>query len=355
MKKYGVFIPFGILILGIVFHGMPVFAGPVSEKYELSTYDFGSAGIASASSTLFGMFAAVGSLGGSSLSGELFSAGSGITYSQQADLPPAPTFTNPGATYDRLKLIINTGSNPEDARYAVAISKDGWATTQYIKSDFTIGETLVQSDFLTYPEWGSAEGKVITQLAPNTLYRVKVKAQTGEFTETGWGGQASAQTLTPSLSFGVSGNQLTFDSLSSANSYTDSSKQTTLSTSTNAYYGYIVYAYETGPLSYLTKTIADYPAPNSAPTAWTGTGFGYSTSDTALSGGAADRFTAGGPKYAGFVTVAPGDPVADHTAVVGGEPIMNEEHTVSYRVTVNPSQTAGVYKNTIIYVVVPTY
>ncbi len=355
MKKFTIFILVGFLSLGIFFHGMPVFAGPVSDRYELSTYDFGSAGIASASSTLFGMFAAVGSLGGSSLSGDLYSAGGGITYSQQADLPPAPTFTNPGATYDRLKLIINTGSNPEDASYAVAISKDGWATTQYIKSDFTIGESLTQSDFLPYSQWGSATGTVITQLAPNTLYRVKVKAQTGQFTETGWGSEASAQTLTPSLSFGVSGNQLTFDSLSSANSYTDSTKQTVLSTSTNAYYGYIIYAHETGPLSYLAKTIADYPAPNSAPTPWSGTGFGYSTSDNTLSGGTADRFTAGGPNYAGFVQGAPGDPVADHTTVVGGEPITNEEHTISYRVTVDPSQTAGVYKNTIIYVVVPTY
>jgi len=332
-----------------------VFAGPASDRYELTTYDFGTGGISGATSSSYGMYAAVGSLGGSSVSGTLYSIGGGITYSQQADLPPAPIFSNPGATYDRLKIVIQTGNNPSDARFAVAISDDGWATTQYVKSDVTIGNTLEETDFMVYDDWGGALGTVITQLKMNTLYSVKVAAKTGDFTQTGWGPSASAQTQTPFLSFGVSGNQLSFNSLSSENEYTDASKQTVLTTSTNAYHGYIVYGYETGPLTYLTRTIPNYASLNSAPTTWSGTGFGYSTSDNTLVGGVADRFTLGGPKYSGFTVSAPGDPVADHTSLVEGEPITDEQHTLSYRVTVDPSQIAGKYTNTIIYIVVPTY
>lgn len=202
---------------------------------------------------------------------------------------------------------------------------------------------------------GGASGKYVTGLKSDTLYKIKVKANTGAYTETGWGPDASASTVTPSLSFGINSSTVTFDPLIPENSFTDSSKSTVFTTSTNAYNGYTVYGHEIGPLTYLDKTIADYGSPNSSPTVWSGSGFGYTTNDSNLIGGTADRFTNGGPKYAGFTTSAPGDPVADHTAVVVDNPIVNEQYTVSYRVTAPNTAVAGAYKNTLVYVIVPSY
>jgi len=205
----------------------------------------------------------------------------------------------------------------------------------------------------TNTAWGGATGSFIRTLKANTTYTVKLKAKNGKYTETQWGPTASATTSTPSLTFGISANSLAFNNLNSGNSYTDTSKTTTLTTSTNAYYGYTVYAHETQPLTSGSNTIADYASPNSTPTTWSGTGFGYNTDDSSLAGGTANRFV--GSKFAGFTTSTPGDPVADHTAVVESSAISSEQFIVSYRVTAASTTPAGNYQNKIIYVVVPTY
>ncbi|MBI1863168.1 hypothetical protein HYS00_03540, partial [Candidatus Microgenomates bacterium] len=93
---------------------------------------------------------------------------------------------------------------------------------------------------------------------------------------------------------------------------------------------------------------------NASPTSWSGVGFGYTTDDSNLTGGTVDRFTNGGPKYAGFGTSAPGDPVADHAGAIT-TPVSNESFTISYRVTGNVLTKAGTYSTTVIYTVVPTY
>lgn len=337
---------------------LPVFvlAGPTSEHYELRTYGFGAGGITDASSSAYGMIGIAGEQAGNTATSSAYQSQPGLIFTQQANLPPAPTFTNPGSTYNRLKLVINPASNPEDGTFAVAITGDNWITTQYVKSDLTVGETLTNSDWMTYDDWGAALGRTITGLDADTTYRVKVKARSGDFTETGWSAVASAATVTPSLTFGISSGSIDFDALTSLNSWTDDSKSTVLTTSTNAYHGYTVFAHETDPLtdSYA-NTIDDYASPNSNPTAWTGLGFGYTTDDDTLAGGTADRFVSGGTKYAGFTTDTPGDPVADHSDPVSDTPITDETYTVTYRVTANGNTIAGQYKNTVLYIVVPEY
>ena len=110
----------------------------------------------------------------------------------------------------------------------------------------------------------------------------------------------------------------------------------------------------TQALTFGSNNIANYASPNSAPTTWSGTGFGYSTDDNSLTGGTGDRFTNGGPKFAGFTTSAPGDPVADHSGPVLTE-ISNENFNISYRVSADQNTSAGTYTTTVIYVVVPEY
>lgn len=336
-----------------------VWAGPTSTNYELKDYGFGGGGTAKSDSTNYSIFGLAGEVETGKPGSTNYKAGVGLVYTLQANVPPAPTWTNPATNYDRLKIVIATGGNPTDALYAVAISDDSFITTQYVKSDFTVGSTLALTDWLPYStgatNWGGTAGKFIRTLKAGTTYQVKVAAKRGNFTESGYGPTASTATSNPSLTFGISSSTLTFANLNSANAYTDSTKTTVLTTSTNAYNGYTIYGHETGPLTFGANTIPDFGSPNSLPTPWSGTGFGYTTDDSNLAGGTADRFTNGGPKFAGFTTSAPGDPVADHTAVVEDTAVANEQFISTYRVTAGETTPAGAYTNTVIYVVVPTY
>lgn len=341
-------------VVCLLFTAFPVFAGPSNGTYEMIEYGFGNGGTENSTNGTYKLNAIAGEQQGGLGSNGTFSIGDGLIFTHMADVPPAPTFTNPSSNYDRLKFVLATGGNPSDATYAIAISSDNFTTTNYVQSDNTVGSVLGSEDWQTYATWGGASGAYVTGLAANTTYKIKVKSRQGNFTQTGYGPTASASTVTPSLTFSVSANSVTFSNLNSGNSYTDSSKTTVLTTSTNAYNGYIVYAHTTGLLTSGAFTIPAYASTNGSPTTWSGTGFGYTTDDASLAGGTANRFTSGGPKYAGFVTTTPGDPVADHAGPVLTT-ISGETFTISYRITVPSSQTAGTYTSKIIYVVVPTF
>jgi hypothetical protein len=354
LKRFGKF----LLIFLIFLFGfqITIWAIPASDHYELRSYGFGAGGIIDGQSAKYKMEGIAGEQSGSQSASENFKTGPGVIFTQQANVPPAPSWTNPGSTYDRLKIIINTGGNPSDAKFAVAITDNGWGTTYYLQSDFTIGTALGPEDFMTYADFNTNQGKYITGLRSSTPYRVKVKAQTGNFTESAWGPDVEASTIAPSLTFSVSADSIKFDQLNGENSWTDDTKFTSVTTSTNAYNGYTVLAYETQPLTdNFNNTINDFGSLNSAPTIWTDTGFGYTTNDNNLGGGTADRFTNGGPKYAGFTLDPPGDPVADHLTPVVDTPISNEQFNISYRVTSSQNKKAGIYQNTIIYIAVPEY
>lgn len=332
----------------------PIFAGPQSTNFELKTYDFGNGGTQETSSTNYSMQGEAGSQDKTKSSGTNYNLNSGLTFSNQANVPAAPTVSNPAQNYDRLKIVLNNGNNPSDATFAIAISPDNFTTTYYVQSDNTIGTSLGTEDWQTYTTWGGATGFFAKTLKQNTTYTVKVKARSGKYSETEWSQTGSAVTSTPSLTFSISLSSLTFDNLNAGNSYTDNSKSTVLTTSTNAAYGYVIYGHETGPLTSGLNTIPDYSSPNSAPTSWSGYGFGYTTSDNDLTGGTNNRF-ASGTKYAGFTTSTPGDPIADHTTLTEGTSISNEQFTISYKVAANPNTFAGAYTNKIIYVIVPSY
>ena len=352
-----------ILILCItcyMLHVTLVSAGPQSTTYELKEFGFGSGGVASTSSTTYSMSGTAGEQDVATASSTSYVLGGGLNLTMHAAVPPAPSVTNPGTNYDRLLIVVQTGGNPTDTLFAISIS-DG-VTTQYVQNDRTIAAALGSEDWLPYAGsitlgWGGASGFYVTGLKNNTLYTVRVKAKQGTFTESNWGPSASQSTADPTFTFGVDSSTITFSNLNASNSYSDSTKSTTITTSTNAYNGYLVYGYETQPLTHTTNgslTIANYGSTNSSPTLWSGTGFGYATNDTILTGGTADRFTTGGPKYAGFVTTLPGDPVADHAGPLLS-PVSNEQFIIAYRVTASATTTAGQYRTNVIYVATPTY
>lgn len=183
--------------------GFFLFVFPASTNYQLESYGFGGGGEENMTSTDYGMNAISGEQSEDQLSGTNYNLGPGLVFTEQANVPQAPTFTNPSNYYNKLHLVLSTGSNPTDTTFAIAISDDNWVTTKYVQSDNTVGTVLGSEDRQTYTAWGGASGFDIIGLASSTTYKVKVKAMQGRFTETGYGPEASVATVGPQLTFSI--------------------------------------------------------------------------------------------------------------------------------------------------------
>ena len=179
-----------------------LFVIPVSPNFQLRELDIGNGGGGTSNSANYGYEQVIGQLG-SEMSSANQRGGFGFGFTQMANVPGAPTFTNAANNYDKLHLVINTSNNPSDTKFAIAISTDNFTTTNYVKADDTVGASLSFSDYQTYASWGSGTGFDVIGLQPNTTYTVKVKAFSGSYTESGYGPTASAATVNPSLSFDI--------------------------------------------------------------------------------------------------------------------------------------------------------
>lgn len=223
-------------------------ATPSSTNYNLKTYDLGNGG-GTSSSTNYNLNAITNGQGGSGTSTN-YKADSGLLPTQNANVPVAANFTNPDTSYNRLKLVINTSNNASDAKYAIAISSDNFVTTQYVKNDNSIGNSLTLADYQTYSAWGGAGGIWVTGLVSNTTYKVKIKAMQGKLTETGYGPTAQATTDQPSITFSVatslSGSppfDVAFNSLT-PNTVIAANADPLIGLTTNAMFGGKVYIYD---------------------------------------------------------------------------------------------------------------
>jgi hypothetical protein len=352
-----------LLLLLLIFPQISFASSPSSAHYQLLQYGFGNGGSnqAGLSSTNYSLFGTVGEVAYGKSSSTHFQSGNGLIYTIKLHVPPSPTLSNPGNTYDRLQIVINQGNNASDVSYAISISTSSTfaSNINYVKSDATIGTTISTSDYKTYANWGGASGFFVTHLNPHTTYYVRARARVSKFSETEWGTISSGvATANSSLTFSLSNSSITFNPLTAGNSYTDSSQSTILTTTTNAYNGYVIYAKETQPLTNSAGIIPDYTGTNSNPTTWSGIGFGYTTNDNNLitGPGSTNRFS-NGTKYAGFIktTSAAGDPVADDLGPVQSAQINNEQFTIFYRITGNNTTPAGTYNNVIIYTIMATF
>lgn len=223
---------------------------PASSTYKLNSYGVGSGGVGTASSSTYSIEGISGEQSSGQLVGTTYSASPGFIYTQQANIPAPPTFTNPSNYYNKLHFVINTSGNPTDAKYAVAISSDNFVTTYYVQSDNTISTVLGLEDYQTYVAWGSGTGVDILGLQPGTTYKIKAKATQGKFTESGYSATASVATVNPSLSFSITTDSqpippfsISFGSLV-AGSVNTSSDKVNVSLSTNAQNGGQVYIYD---------------------------------------------------------------------------------------------------------------
>lgn len=176
---------------------------PSSTNYTLKTYDIGSGGSTS-TSTNYGLQAGVGTQAGSAQASTSYNSqvsGRGVV---NANVPQAPTFTNPANYYDRLKLVIDTGNNPSDTKYLIAISTDNFVTTNYVQTDNSPGSSQAIANYQTYAAWGGSGGFLVLGLTPSTTYQVKVKALQGNYTGSGYSPIATASTVATSVTYSVS-------------------------------------------------------------------------------------------------------------------------------------------------------
>jgi hypothetical protein len=336
-------------------------AAPQSPNYQLQQYSFGSGGTTpdtgSANNKLFGNTGEVES----DPSSPNYTINGGAAGQTQAPTPQTPTITNDHQNYDRLHITLDQGSDPSDTTYAIAISPDAFASTTYF---VTTSQTLgASAQFQTYSAWGGSSGFTITGLEVNTTYTIKVKALQGAFSESAYSPTASAATTVPTLTFTVGGSS-NLGNLSQSNSYTATTNGT-LTTSTNAFNGYNIYGYITGPMAMQgsSSTIANFAGTYASPQSWSsGTGFGYTTNDTDING--TPKWNAnpcpgdnGTPLcYAAFSQTGPGDVIADHeTDLTSTDPINNESFNVTYKLSTTANQPAGTYTTTVIYTVAPIY
>lgn len=179
------------------------FVFPVSNNYKLGDFGFGSGG-AGVGSSNYSIMSQMGQPAvNNSAVGPSYGLNAGLFFEHQANLPSLTTFDNPNNYYNKLHFVINQAGNTSDTLYALAISKDNFVTTQYVKSDLTIGITKALTDYQTYTAWGGAVGTYIVGMDSNTTYQLKVTAMKGKFSESGWGPMSTAVTVNPTLTFDI--------------------------------------------------------------------------------------------------------------------------------------------------------
>lgn len=183
-----------------------------SNNYSLQNYGIGSGGTNNASSSSYKLNGSSGEVTGAAGTGTTNQIKPGSTEVRQANVPLAPTLSNGTSTYyNKLGCIINKGgSDATDYTYAIATSINSFATTLYVQADGTLGASPV---FQTYTSWGGAGGTIITGLTPSTTYQIKVTAMQASFTQSAYGPVGSASTVSPSLTFSLTPNNLNLGNL----------------------------------------------------------------------------------------------------------------------------------------------
>lgn len=225
-----------------------------SDNYQLTDFGFGAGGTASSSSLNYSLFGTLGEVDSGNMASNLYQIGSGLEFTINANVPPAPTFTNPANYYNRLNIILNNGGNPTDNEFAIQISTDNFVSDiKYIQDDHTIGNDLGVEDWQTYTDWGGGFGFDVIGLNANTTYSIRVAARRGQFfTQSAWGPEATAATdqitivfdidISPTDDESSAPYSVDFGDLTSG-SVTTASDRVWIDLTTNAENGGYVYVY----------------------------------------------------------------------------------------------------------------
>lgn len=335
---------------------------PVSPNYQLRDYELGGSGGVGTGSNY------QAELGTDPTSGQAVGStvksGLGLSPTQQANVPAAPTLANPANYYNRLLATLNPGTGPTDTEYAIAISDDDFATASYVQSNTVIGTALGDEDWQTYSAWGSANGTLILGLSHDSTYKVKAAARHGDFTETAFGPTSAAidtnDTVIGMTISGVASGTNTegivtdITSTATAASFgtlisqqkTETAQQLTVTA--NATDGYTALIQQEGALA--TAQGASFPTvsgTNQAPSSWpsspTSGAYGYHTSDESLGTGTTTRFSADAT-YAAFAATAA-------EVAYSAAPVVDETTTLVIAIETGRGQAAGSYTHTVRYTI----
>lgn len=227
----------GSFLVSLGFAGFAAFSS--SNTMQLNSYSIGPGATNSSSSNTYKLQGSAGEQTNGSTSGNTYSANNGSIQTEQLNVPPAPTLSNGSGTYyNKLNFVINTGGNPTDTTYSVAVSTNNFTTTYYVQGDGTLGASPL---YQTYGQWNSSTGTLMIGLTQNTAYEVKVDAMQGMFSNTNYGAYASASTVTSSLTFSLSPNSISMGNLLPGSVATSSNLS--FGITTNAASGGAIYIY----------------------------------------------------------------------------------------------------------------
>ncbi len=229
--------------------------------------------------------------------------------------------------------------------------------------DYSIGTTAGGTDVVNWTNNSTTTSVTVGSLNLHTTqaYYFNVRA-TDNATNVSGTASSNGQAVLPSLTFSLNTNAITFSNLNNGNNLSDSAS-ITLTTSTNAYGGYVVDQYAGGLLTTGSITIPMFQGGSYAsPSAWgslpctagSNCGYGYTSDDATIQG--SNKFSSG-TLYAPLSTTAPGDIVADHTANVTGSSgsVVNEQFHITHKVAVSRLQAAQTYNTTVYYIATGTF
>lgn len=215
---------------------------PQSTTYDLKSYGFGSGGSGlSNTSTTYSIFGEAGSIEGLNLTSTTYKALPGLTYEITANTPTAPSVSNESnQDYNKLKITLNTGTNPSNYQYAIAVSNDNFTTTNYLQANGTIGASAVWQ--VSGGAGWSTSSLYAIGLPQNTTYYFKISAKQGNFTQSPFSSVASATTAIASFTFSLNNNSVSIGNLSPGTVIT-AGTTVTANVSTNGTGGAIVSVY----------------------------------------------------------------------------------------------------------------
>ncbi len=331
------FSPILILIFGLILIPLNLLAMMQSENYKIK-YESVGASHGPEQSTNYQLLETMGEFGASQQQSVNYIIGGGESYGIMSNLPPAPTLVNDGSPsyYNKLHFTINPGNNPSDTLFAIAITKDNWATTQYIQNDNSLGDTLGSEDWQVYTDWGGVAGELVTGLEPETTYKIKVRAKQGYFTMTGWGPESvEASTSSLQLSFSISTNALDFQTLSPA---VVSTVNYNVITSTNGEWGYVTTIVEDGNFRKIDESYEISDVTDGEVSA------GYEEYGVRTSG------TEGQMNNQDYGVTSVPQNIASYSG-----PILNSQTTVNHKVSIDPATPSGEYYHIITLICTSTF
>ncbi len=186
-------------------------------------------------------------------------------------------------------------------------------------------------------------------LSTDTSYYVNVRAvdQAGNVSAVV---SSDGQLVAPTVSLSLSTGSISFDALGTSNAHS-ASTTATIDAASNAKNGFVVYGKLQEQPTNGIAVIPQYDATWNTPAPWSGTGFGYTTSDPLVLG--SDRFGVGaglmGTKYARIETVGAGSVFLDES--IAG----SSSRDVLFRVSVPSEQSAGNYTGSIVFSCIASY